>query len=65
MRIDHIAIWSTDIDLLKVFYEKYFNARSNDKYVNTHDLLLNLTGFGNPQPEYPPFSNFTPFQTFG
>ena len=35
MRIDHIAIWSTDIDLLKVFYEKYFNARSNDKYVNT------------------------------
>jgi hypothetical protein len=38
---------------------------NDDQYVNTHDLLLNLTGFGNPQPEYPPFSNFTPFQTFG
>ena len=35
MKIDHIAIWSTDIDLLKEFYAKYFNARSNNKYVNT------------------------------
>jgi len=38
---------------------------NDDQYVNTHDLLLNLTGFGNPQPEYPPFSDFTPYQTFG
>ena len=35
MIIEHIAIWSTDIELLKEFYEKYFNAKSNAKYVNT------------------------------
>mgnify|MGYP003649795132 FL=1 len=38
---------------------------NDDQKVNTEDMLLNLTGFGNPQPEYPPFSDFTPFQTFG
>ena len=38
---------------------------NDDQYVNTHDLLLNLTGFGAPQPGHPPFSDFTPFQTFG
>jgi len=38
---------------------------NSDQYVNTGDLLLNLIGFGNPQPDYPPFTDFTPFQTFG
>lgn len=34
MKIEHIAIWAKDIDLLKSFYETYFGARSNDKYTN-------------------------------
>ena len=38
---------------------------NDDQYVNTLDVLLNLSGFGNPEPDYPPFEDFTPFQTFG
>jgi lactoylglutathione lyase len=34
MRIEHIAIWVSDLDLIRQFYEKYFNARSNQKYQN-------------------------------
>jgi lactoylglutathione lyase len=34
MKIEHIAIWSKDIERLKAFYEKYFNAASNNKYTN-------------------------------
>lgn len=35
MKIDHIAIWAEDIELLREFYMKYFNMSCNDKYVNT------------------------------
>ena len=38
---------------------------NDDQHVNTLDVLLNLSGFGNPEPAYPPFEDFTPFQTFG
>ncbi|MGL4567805.1 MAG: VOC family protein [Fusobacteriaceae bacterium] len=34
MKIDHIAIYTNDLERLKEFYEKYFNAVSNDKYHN-------------------------------
>jgi lactoylglutathione lyase len=34
MKIEHIAGWSKDIERLKAFYEKYFNATSNSKYTN-------------------------------
>ena len=34
MKIEHIALWSNDIERLKEFYIKYFNACSNQKYVN-------------------------------
>ncbi len=34
MKIEHIAIWTRDIERLKMFYEKYFNATSNAKYIN-------------------------------
>jgi lactoylglutathione lyase len=33
-RIDHIAIWSRDIEKLKEFYLHYFQATANDKYFN-------------------------------
>lgn len=34
MKIDHIAIWADDIELLRKFYMRYFNMTCNDKYVN-------------------------------
>lgn len=34
MKIEHVAIWCNDIELMKYFYETYFNAKSSDKYVN-------------------------------
>ena len=34
MYIKHIAIWSKDIDKLKVFYETYFQAKAGKRYVN-------------------------------
>jgi len=35
MKIEHIAIWAKDIEKLRQFYEKYFEARSNKKYTNS------------------------------
>lgn len=34
MKIEHMAIWTTDLERLRLFYETYFGARSNAKYVN-------------------------------
>ena len=34
MRIDHVALWCKDLEAMKVFYETYFKARSNEKYTN-------------------------------
>lgn len=34
MRIDHLALWTLDLEKLRDFYVKYFDASSNDKYVN-------------------------------
>ncbi|MGG0464595.1 VOC family protein [Priestia aryabhattai] len=35
MKIEHIAIWTNNIERLKRFYEKYFNGQSNNKYINS------------------------------
>lgn len=35
MKIGHIAIWTTDLEKLRSFYMKYFNATSNEKYYNS------------------------------
>jgi lactoylglutathione lyase len=34
MKLDHVAIWAVDIELMRTFYEKYFDARSNPQYEN-------------------------------
>lgn len=34
MKIEHIAIWVDDIELMREFYMKYFGMNSNDRYVN-------------------------------
>lgn len=32
--IEHLAVWTADLECMKAFYEKYFNATANDKYEN-------------------------------
>jgi lactoylglutathione lyase len=34
MKLDHVAIWTVDLELMRTFYEKYFDAQSNLKYEN-------------------------------
>lgn len=34
MQIEHIAIWTKQLEVLKAFYIQYFNATANDKYIN-------------------------------
>src|SRR6059036_2312289 len=34
LKLDHVAIWAMDIEVMRTFYEKYFDARSNVKYEN-------------------------------
>jgi lactoylglutathione lyase len=34
IRLEHVALWSTDIERLKAFYQKYFDAQSGAMYVN-------------------------------
>lgn len=34
MKIDHIAIWTLDLENLKSFYQTYFNCMASEKYIN-------------------------------
>ncbi|MDX1380758.1 MAG: VOC family protein [Xanthomonadales bacterium] len=34
MNIEHVAIWTRDLERLRAFYETYFQARPGEKYVN-------------------------------
>ena len=34
MKIEHLAIWVRDLEQMRAFYETYFGATANDKYVN-------------------------------
>ncbi|MCL2698213.1 MAG: VOC family protein [Oscillospiraceae bacterium] len=34
MIIEHIAVYTSDLERSKEFYQKYFNAESNEKYRN-------------------------------
>ena len=34
MKIEHIAIWTPDLERLRQFYTRYFGAEHNEKYVN-------------------------------
>ena len=34
MKIDHIALWTTDLEATKSFYQKYFHATAGEKYHN-------------------------------
>ncbi|MBL7817823.1 MAG: VOC family protein [Saprospiraceae bacterium] len=34
MRLEHIAIWTNRLEILRGYYEQYFGAKANDKYIN-------------------------------
>ncbi|WP_099974766.1 VOC family protein [Lactobacillus terrae] len=34
MKIDHVAIWTSDLEKMKNFYQKYFDVEISDLYVN-------------------------------
>lgn len=33
-KINHVGIWVKNLEAAKLFYEKYFNARANNIYIN-------------------------------
>ena len=35
MKIEHIAIWVENLEVMKEFYQKYFKASAGEKYTNT------------------------------
>ena len=35
MKIEHIALWVEDLEIMKSFYEKYFGAVSSEIYINS------------------------------
>lgn len=39
IRIEHIALWTKDLEDLRHFYEKYFGAVANNKYTNPKKQL--------------------------
>lgn len=34
MRIEHIALWTNDLEKLKAFYARYFGGKAREKYAN-------------------------------
>jgi len=34
MKIEHIAIWVSNLEQMRTFYEQYFNAKAGEKYAN-------------------------------
>lgn len=34
MKLGHLAVWTNDLERLKAFYETYFGAVANEKYMN-------------------------------
>jgi lactoylglutathione lyase len=34
MKIEHVAIWTEDLEKLKQYYETFFGGRSNELYIN-------------------------------
>ena len=39
MKINHVALYVNDLEKMKAFYEKYFNAKSNKMYHNQNTGL--------------------------
>ena len=39
MHIEHVAIWTKDLEKMKEFYEHYFNVTSTELYHNKRPAL--------------------------
>jgi lactoylglutathione lyase len=39
MKIEHLALWTTDLEATKAFYIQYFGAKSHEKYRNPTTLF--------------------------
>ena len=58
MTLEHVAIWTANLDRLKNYYEQYFNASSNEIYTNPatgfssyflrFEFVVAITGFSRP-----------------
>lgn len=74
MKIEHIAIWTHDLEKLKGFYVKYFHAQPGERYFNPKKNfssyflsfqggsrleLMNMPGI--PQSRSDPYEQFTGF----
>lgn len=47
MRIEHLAIWAKNMEVLRAFYQTYFGARSNERYHNpTKNFQSYFLSFG-------------------
>lgn len=40
MKIDHIAIWAENLELLREFYIHYFDMSSSGKYINAKKISV-------------------------
>lgn len=65
-KVTHIGIYTMDLERLKDFYVKYFDAKCNEKYVNskgfssyflTFDSDVRVEIMGNTHLEYHPFQD--------
>ena len=73
MKIEHIAIWTNQLETMRSFYETYFNGRSNDKYTNTskgfHSYFLSFDDGARLElmqmPNIPPNANIVEKQNLG
>ena len=43
MQLTHIALWTNHLERLRDFYVKYFNGKSNEKYVNPKKGFASLS----------------------
>ncbi|MDF2882383.1 MAG: glyoxalase/bleomycin resistance protein/dioxygenase [Clostridiaceae bacterium] len=39
MKIEHVAIWTKELEILKNFYTKYFHGTAGEKYINKKKLF--------------------------
>lgn len=38
MKLEHVALWTRDLEGMKDFYVRYFGATPNEKYTSVHDF---------------------------
>lgn len=51
MRIEHVAVWTADLERLRAFYERHFGARANARYTSANrpgfsSYFLSFPGHG-------------------